>query len=319
MNSRQEKHDLSIIAACAAGVMLLAVAFAACGDDGGPSGLCEPGTNVFCRCPGGDAGTQNCRDDGESFGDCEIAPDTPCGERVECEPDSTVSCLCPDGTSGEKTCLREGNGYTECFVGGDEPCPQEGQQASSSSASGGGGGPPTGCAHELCETGNALDASCDPCVASVCAVPNVGSYCCETQWDGICVELVDTECNNLCNPQVVCAHDPCDEGAPLPNSCDPCVASVCTVDSFCCDVNMMQNPPGTWDSYCVASVKDGASNPACSGLCCAHNECLEGAALDPSCSNCADVICSADAYCCNSSWDSTCVNAAAATPSCNCN
>jgi hypothetical protein len=317
MSSRLVRN-FSVIAACAATVTLLAVTFAAC-DETSPAGLCEPGTDVFCRCPGGDAGTQRCLADGQAFGDCELAPETPCGERVECEPDTTVSCLCPDGTSGEKTCLREGNGYTDCFIAGDQPCPEETNVASSSASSGGGGGsPPGSCAHELCRAGDALDPNCDPCVAAVCAVPNVGPYCCETQWDGVCVQLVDTQCNNLCNPQVGCPHDPCDEGDPLPSSCDPCVTSVCTTDAFCCDVNMMMDPPGTWDSYCVAYVKDGAAHPACSGMCCAHSECDSGAALSASCSNCAETICAADPYCCNTSWDSTCTNAASTTPSCNC-
>src|SRR5262245_61366768 len=91
------------IAACVVGAMWVAFSFAACDETAGPTGLCEPGTNVFCRCPSGDAGTKKCLDDGQAFADCEVAPETPCGERVECEPDTTVSCLCPDGTSGEKT------------------------------------------------------------------------------------------------------------------------------------------------------------------------------------------------------------------------
>jgi hypothetical protein len=32
--------------------------------------LCEPGTNIFCRCEDGSAGTKKCKDDGQSAGAC---------------------------------------------------------------------------------------------------------------------------------------------------------------------------------------------------------------------------------------------------------
>jgi hypothetical protein len=41
----------------------------------------------------------------------------------------------------------------------------------------------------------------------------------------------------------VCMHDPCDEGARLLWSCDPCVTSVCEADNFCCNTE--------WDGICV--------------------------------------------------------------------
>jgi hypothetical protein len=34
-------------------------------------GLCTPGENIFCRCPGGDAGTKRCNDAGDGFNECE--------------------------------------------------------------------------------------------------------------------------------------------------------------------------------------------------------------------------------------------------------
>jgi hypothetical protein len=40
--------------------------------------LCTPGDNIFCRCPGGSAGTKECSADGMSFGECEQAWG-PCG------------------------------------------------------------------------------------------------------------------------------------------------------------------------------------------------------------------------------------------------
>ena len=63
------------------------------------------------------------------------------------------------------------------------------------------GQPPT-CTHPLCTTGAALAASCNPCVASVCAV---NSACCSTSWTSACVDLVYTECANVRPPLNLCA------------------------------------------------------------------------------------------------------------------
>lgn len=49
---------------------------AACGGGSGGSGggtptiTCDPGENIFCRCPGGDPGTKTCNGDGHSFAAC---------------------------------------------------------------------------------------------------------------------------------------------------------------------------------------------------------------------------------------------------------
>jgi len=43
---------------------------------------------------------------------------------------------------------------------------------------------------------------------------------------------------------------------------------------------------------------------------CIHDECTTGDALDSSCSTCAAAVCSADAFCCDNSWNSYCVDGA---------
>ena len=48
------------------------------------------------------------------------------------------------------------------------------------------------CTHDYCTTGSALKASCDPCVAAICATD---SYCCSTGWDNLCVQSVASTCN----------------------------------------------------------------------------------------------------------------------------
>lgn len=40
---------------------------------------------------------------------------------------------------------------------------------------------------------------------------------------------------------------------------------------------------------------------------CAHDECAEGDALDPACSDCAKKVCDADPYCCSTAWDAQCI------------
>jgi hypothetical protein len=45
---------------------------------------------------------------------------------------------------------------------------------------------------------------------------------------------------------VECSHDICEVGPPLGRLCDPCVAQICDVDPWCCDV--------AWDSICVGEV-----------------------------------------------------------------
>jgi hypothetical protein len=48
------------------------------------------------------------------------------------------------------------------------------------------------CAHKICRSGAALDPSCDPCVNAVC---KKDKYCCEVEWDSLCVGDTDTYCS----------------------------------------------------------------------------------------------------------------------------
>jgi hypothetical protein len=64
---------------------------------------------------------------------------------------------------------------------------------------------------------------------------------------------------------------------------------------------------------------DALCSPGCGGGGgggCAHDECVAGAALDAACSDCAYAVCSADSFCCSSTWDSQCVAAAQASAAC---
>jgi len=91
--------------------------------------------------------------------------------------------------------------------------------------------------HDVCVTGDPLNAQGDGCVADVCAVR---SSCCRARWDAGCVDLAIGICALDCS---VCTHDACSEGRALPESCGDCETLVCNSDPFCCDT--------LWDTRCV--------------------------------------------------------------------
>jgi len=65
-------------------------------------------------------------------------------------------------------------------------------------------------------------------------------------------------------------------------------------------ITRMQNQ---WDTY-----RAGSTTPPPTGTC-AHDKCVTGAALNASaCGSVVASVCAADAYCCSTGWDSTCVS-----------
>ncbi len=59
-------------------------------------------------------------------------------------------------------------------------------------------------------------------------------------------------------------------------------------------------------SICSGIYQDCTQAPPPPPMC-AHDECLEGAMLDPGCSTCAGDVCAVDPYCCDTEWDYICV------------
>jgi hypothetical protein len=108
-----------------------------------------------------------------------------------------------------------------------------------------------GCAHAICATGEALQATCDLCATQLCAQD---SYCCSTSWDATCVGEVASICGQSCTPTPpvgdagasTCVHPVCATGAALDSTCDPCATTLCGQDPYCCGV--------TWDATCVGEV-----------------------------------------------------------------
>jgi hypothetical protein len=171
-------------------------------------------------------------------------------------------------------------------------------------------GPGTGtCDHQVCETGTALNPDCGTCADAVCAAD---TFCCTTEWDATCVANVDKYCTTTCSGTTSCDHGPCAEGGALDPSCSPCTAAVCDDDPYCC------SSAGSWDTSCAALA---AGKTECAAECaggCAHSECEVGPTLAASCSPCATAICAADSYCCDTEWDSYCLDAALLEASCGC-
>lgn len=141
---------------------LLSLFFAAtCTASKSAQTLCEPGTEIFCRCRGGDPGTKLCNDAGDGFSECRLAD----GECTEI----------PDPTTDQAT--------------------------STTSTGVGGAGGAAACIHDLCEPGAALELGCDPCTTDLCTsvdpfcCDKLQSQ--KGQWDEMCI----SEAKNICGLQ----------------------------------------------------------------------------------------------------------------------
>lgn len=111
-----------------------------------------------------------------------------------------------------------------------------------------------------------------------------------------------------------CAHDKCVTGAALNASvCGSVVQSVITADAYCGTTS--------WDATCVSEVYSIGKSVACGTGSCAHSLCTTGAKLTKGCdpNGVVTTVCNADAYCCSTGWDSTCVAEVASKAGKNCN
>ncbi|NUP12748.1 MAG: hypothetical protein HOW73_42450 [Polyangiaceae bacterium] len=93
-----------------------------------------------------------------------------------------------------------------------------------------------------------------------------------------------------------CAHDPCEAGDKLDKKCNTCVEAVCNAVSYCCSSH--------WDSGCINKAKQICPQPCTN---CAHKLCENGEKLEATCNPCVQKICAQDSYCCNNTWDQSCI------------
>ncbi|MDA0802443.1 MAG: hypothetical protein O2819_01610 [Planctomycetota bacterium] len=171
---------------------------------------------------------------------------------------------------------------------------------------------PIGCGsgcNEDCFTDHESPYCNDPyCCEAVC---QSDPYCCSSGWDGFCADLAAERCTG-------CGSDSTETGCFVARSsrgCSipECCKVVCEQDIFCCQT--------AWDSTCVdlalADSDCADERPECGddGLgdpCVVH--------LDVGCSDedCCDAVCGKDMFCCEVSWDATCVSLALASDDCPC-
>jgi len=111
--------------------------------------------------------------------------------------------------------------------------------------------------------------------------------------------------------------DKCTTGGALAAETGACASSVCAVDSFCCNV--------AWDALCVSEVRTVCDSLTCAEAngTCSHSLCATGGALVNSCdnakANCVFQICTADPFCCSTSWDALCKSEVNSVCGDNCN
>ena len=167
----------------------------------------------------------------------------------------------------------------------------------------------------LTTTATGWSTTATPAAAGACntGMPGVCTDGLETCQAGVldCVQEVMASaeaCDGLdndCNGQV-------DDGNPGGGAaCNTGLAGICaagtqqcTAGTLDCQQNQMALPDelcgNGLDDDCNSQIDDGCSN-------CAHDVCVQGAALMIGCSQCVTDVCSFDPFCCNTLWDAACV------------
>jgi hypothetical protein len=163
-------------------------------------GTCDGDTVVRCATPE-EGGYRELRTDCSELGlmcaidaDGELGcGDDPCADLPpEGACDGSVALRCSTADEGPRHVVS-----TDCAALG-MACSTEGEQVACVDD-----GLPD-CTHEVCETGAALDASCSDCTANICAAD---PYCCDVEWDSICVSEVESFCGGGCPSSTVSAQD----------------------------------------------------------------------------------------------------------------
>ncbi len=163
-----------------------------------PEQVCASCTAVLdlCNAGGGsdcDAGFAACTgtldatcDDGGGGGGGGGAPVDPsaCGHDA-CEVGDLMDPSCDECVAA----VCETDSYC-CDVAYDEYCVAAAQAESVCGCA-----PAVTCEHDVCEVGALLDPACDDCVATVCAEDG---YCCNTEWDDLCVSRAVESCSQSC-------------------------------------------------------------------------------------------------------------------------
>ncbi len=151
------------------------------------------------------------------------------------------------------------------------------------------------------EENGSAGCSDESCCETVCAID---SFCCDTNWDSVCVE----EAAGLCSGSFsACARGAgaCtngDEGNGTPGCSDiDCCNTVCAEDPFCC--------LNAWDNLCAEQEAR-----FCRSTCGVDaGDCFAvGGNGSPGCesTDCCAEVCTRDPLCCSGEWDAVCAEAA---------
>lgn len=179
----------------------------------------------------------------------EVPP--PCNDNNACTVDSCVGggtavAFCSNAPAAVGTVCEDGNACNGVEIcDGLGTCQPGTIQAAGTSCSDG----------DLCN-GDETCNSTGTCLSGTVPIVNDNNSCtadaCDATTGVVHVPLPDgTVCNGsgVCTAGAcssTCAHDKCVSGGPLASGCDTCVTSICSVDSFCCNVS--------WDGICVNEV-----------------------------------------------------------------
>jgi len=238
-----------------------------CGDDGcgGSCGTCKEG------CPD----LEECVE-----GKCEIGCVSNCTDK-ECGDDG-CGCSCGDCQAG--FLCNEAGKCEECV-------PQcEGKQCGDDGCGGQCGECLDGTCYEgACQSGpgcvvvdGAMGCGGCPCEACTC---EADSYCCETEWDSLCVDMCIQDCGGCVNP---CGDGTCDaEGGENCETCaadcacqagQVCQAGVCGCVPNCTDKDCGDDGCGNVCGTCAEGTTCGldgkcACAPACEGKACGDDGC----------------------------------------------
>jgi len=246
---------------------------------------------------------------GECVNDCGgCAPLENCGDSI-CQVEEFETCAncpgdcpCPPGEScfNGKCCHPDCSGK-EC---GDDGC------------GGSCGGCPENlaCIDNTCQENDGCAATvtpgCPGCICEAC-VCDMYPPCCEEAWDDLCASFCEGWCEG-CGKLVACG-----DGACQPDLLETC--STCPGDCTC-----PEGQPCLYGECCVPSCEwVECGDDGCGGNCadCPEGQfcsweglCMEGGggceeSPVPGCGGCAceTCVCNLDPFCCESSWDSLCV------------
>jgi len=250
-----------------------------CGD-----GKCDPSAGESCKTCAGDCGVcpavcgngnceagESCKTCDKDCGACPSCGDQFCAANESCETcaQDCGKCAptCGNGQCGAgETCSNCPKDCGGCGFCGDKNC-DTGKGETCKTCGADCGACSNGCTEA--QAPGCTDCACEKCVC------DKDAFCCQTAWDGICVQEC-VECGQKCPGVTLCGNGVCNAGescSSCPSDCGPC-GPVCG-DAKC-------DPAG--NENCQTCPTDcGPCKPFCGDGVCASNP--FGGAVE-TCSNC---------------------------------